>query len=51
MNSQDQVKELEQLEVIESNELKVGNAFHSFRFRVTSDDDDVAQHETKKSEV
>lgn len=48
MNSQDQVKELEQLEVIESNELKVGNAFHMFRFSVASDD--VAQQETEKSE-
>lgn len=32
-----QVAELEQLDVIESNELKVGNAFHAFRFKNVED--------------
>lgn len=30
----DLVKELEALEVIESTEIKVGNAFHAFRFKM-----------------
>ncbi|MCY1062659.1 MULTISPECIES: hypothetical protein [Nannocystis] len=34
MQDGNQLAELEQLDVIESNELKVGNAFHAFRFAV-----------------
>lgn len=35
----DQLEELEDLDVVESEELKVGNAFHAFRFRVVDPED------------
>lgn len=38
MREQDVVKEIEELEIIESTELKIGNAFHAFRFRVEDED-------------
>jgi hypothetical protein len=47
-NDQDLLKDLEQLEVIESNELAVGNAFHAFRFNSAISFDN-AQEEAPKN--
>ncbi|MBZ5708853.1 hypothetical protein [Nannocystis pusilla] len=41
MQDVNQLAELEQLDVIESNELKVGNAFHAFRFAVAQPLDEL----------
>jgi hypothetical protein len=43
MNDQDLLQELEQLEVIESNELAVGNAFHAFRFSAAVTNEEPVQ--------
>jgi hypothetical protein len=50
MNEKDQVKVLEQLEVIESSELKVGNAFHAFRFDVLSPEEIESTEPAKQAE-
>jgi|266.fasta.fasta_contig_21_6459695_length_494_multi_20_in_0_out_0_2 hypothetical protein len=45
-HEQEQIKELESLEIIESSEMKVGNAFHAFKFSIGN----VSSEEVEKKD-